>query len=228
MTDDLQVFVSDHIGSISAILSRPADAWLMYVMAHGAGAGMRHRFLQELADMLARQGIATLRFQFPYIEAGRKRPDPPSILEASVSAAVTKAAELAPGLPLIAGGKSLGGRMSSGAAAKGMLPGIRGLGFLGFPLHPPGQPGTERADHLDRIEVPLLFLQGTRDSFARLDLLTNRCARLPRATLHLIQEGDHSFNIPKRSGRTNSEVIDELGITISEWARAQVLGTVPA
>jgi predicted alpha/beta-hydrolase family hydrolase len=178
--------------------------------------------------VLARRGVATLRYQFPYIEAGRKRPDSPSILEASVRAAVTKAAELAPELPLIAGGKSLGGRMSSGASANGMLPSVRGLIFLGFPLHPPGQPGTNRADHLDRVEVPLLFLQGTRDSFARLDLLTGVCARLPRATLHLIQEGDHSFGVPKRSGKSSSVVIDELGTTISDWARTHVLGTVPA
>jgi predicted alpha/beta-hydrolase family hydrolase len=225
---DLQLSVSDTIGSISAILTRPADAWLMYVLAHGAGAGMRHRFLQDMANTLAGRGVATLRYQFPYIEAGRKRPDNPSVLEAAVRAAVSKAAELAPELPLIAGGKSLGGRMSSGAAAKGMLPNVRGLAFLGFPLHPPGQPGTDRADHLDRVEVPLLFLQGTRDSFARLDLLTQVCNRLPRATLHLIDDGDHSFGVPKRSGKTSSEIIDELGKTISDWARSRVLGTVPA
>jgi uncharacterized protein len=225
---DLQVFVSDSIGSVSAVLTRPADAWLMYVVAHGAGAGMRHRFLKEIAETLSRRGVATLRYQFPYIEAGRKRPDPPSVLESTVDAAVTKAAEIAPELPLIAGGKSLGGRMSSGAAAKGLLPKIRGLAFLGFPLHPPGQAGTDRANHLDQVEVPLLFLQGTRDSFARLDLLTEVCARLPRATLHLIQDGNHSFGVPKRAGKTSSEVIDELGTTISDWARSQVLGTVPA
>jgi predicted alpha/beta-hydrolase family hydrolase len=227
-TRDLEILVSDTIGSVSAILVRPDDAWLLYAVAHGAGANMRHRFLHAISDTLASRGIATLRYQFPYTEAGRKRPDSPAVLEATVRGAVAKAAELAPELPLIAGGKSLGGRMTSGAAAKGMLPHVRGLVFLGFPLHPPGQPGTERADHLDAVDVPLLFLQGTRDPFARLDLLNDLCSRLPRASLHLIPDGDHSFGVPKRSGRTSSDVMDELGSTIAEWARAQVLGTVSA
>ena len=225
---DLQLFVSDSIGSVSAILVRPENAWIVYVMAHGAGAGMRHRFLQTVAQGLAERGVATLRYQFPYTEAGRKRPDYPSVLETTVRAAVAKAGQLAADLPLIAGGKSLGGRMTSNAAAKGMLPQIKGLVFLGFPLHPPGQAGTERADHLDSIAVPLLFLQGTRDSFARLDLLSSVCGRLPRATLHLIADADHSFGVPKRAGRTSEDVVAELGATISEWARPQVLGTVPA
>jgi uncharacterized protein len=226
---NLQLDVSDAIGSVSAILVRPSDAWLLYVLAHGAGAGMRHPFLESVSSILAQRGIATLRFQFPYLEAGRKRPDSPPVAEATVHAAVTKAREVVPELPLIAGGKSFGGRMTSGAAAAGMLQDVRGLAFLGFPLHPPGQPGTSRADHLDRVNVPMLFLQGTRDQFARLDLITEVCERLqPGATLHLIEDGDHSLGVPKRSGRAQLEVLAELGDTIAQWGRAQVLGSVPA
>src|SRR4051812_34681629 len=184
---DLQLFVSDAIGSVSAVLVRPPDAWLLYVIAHGAGAGMRHRFLNSIAGALADLGIASLRYQFPYVEAGRKSPDHPPVLEATVRSAVEKGQELAPDLPVIAGGKSLGGRMSSSAAAHGGLQGIKGLAFLGFPLHPPGKPGTSRAEHLAQVQVPMLFLQGTRDAFAQLDLLTPVCSRLPSATLHLVE-----------------------------------------
>ena len=225
---ELQLFISASVGSVSAILVRPSDAWLLYVMAHGAGAGMRHPFMQTVAENLGSRGVATFRYNFPYVDAGRKRPDHPAALEAAVAAAAKTAAELAPNLPLIAGGKSLGGRMSSGAAASGMLPQVRGLVFLGFPLHAPAEPGTGRADHLGRVNVPMLFLQGTGDAFARLDLLTQVCGRLPRATLHLIEGGDHSFNVPKRSGRTKEEILDELSSTLSKWDRAEVLGTVPS
>jgi predicted alpha/beta-hydrolase family hydrolase len=225
---DLQLRVSDAIGSVSALLVRPPEAWLLYVVAHGAGAGMRHPFLESISGVLAGLGIATLRYQFPYIEAGRKRPDYPPVLEATVRAAASLAAELAPDLPLVAGGKSLGGRMTSGAAADGTLPGVRGLAFLGFPLHPPGQPGTHRADHLARIDLPMLFLQGTRDGFARLDLITEVSGRLASATLHLVDDGDHSFAVPKRAGRSSADVLQELGDTIAQWARVQVLGSVPA
>jgi predicted alpha/beta-hydrolase family hydrolase len=226
---DLQLEVSEVIGSVSAILVRPPDAWLLYVLAHGAGAGMRHRFLESVSGALAERGVATLRYQFPYLEAGRKRPDDPSVLQATVREAVAKAAELEPELPIIAGGKSLGGRMTSGAAAAAPLAGVRGLAFLGFPLHPPGQPGTSRADHLDRVDVPMLFLQGTRDAFARLDLITDVCEGLePNATLHVVEGGDHSFAVPKRAGRTPLEVLGELVDTTVEWARSQVLGRVGA
>jgi uncharacterized protein len=226
---ELQFDVSESIGSVSAILVRPPDAWLLYVLAHGAGAGMRHHFLESISGTLAERGIATLRYQFPYLEAGRKRPDYPSVLEATVRAAAAKAAELAPELPLIAGGKSLGGRMTSGAAAAVPLPGVRGLVFLGFPLHPPGQPGTSRADHLGRVDLPMLFLQGTRDAFARLDLITDMCEELEsNATLHVVEGGDHSFAVLKRSGRTSSEVLGELVDATVEWARSQVLGRVGA
>jgi uncharacterized protein len=224
---DLQLHV-EGVGSVSALLVQPPSAWLIYVLAHGAGAGMRHHFLQSVAEALAVHGIATLRYQFPYLEAGRKYPDNPDVLEATVQAACSHAGEIAPGLPLIAGGKSLGGRMTSGAAAKRLLPQVRGLVFLGFPLHPPGDAGTRRADHLSRVDVPMLFLQGTRDAFARLDLLTPVCARLPQATLQLVDGGDHSFGVLKRSGRTNAEVVEELCGEIDRWARVQVLGVVPA
>ena len=226
---DLQLVVSDQIGSVSAIMVRPPDAWLLYVLAHGAGAGMRHRFLESVSGALAERGVATLRYQFPYLEAGRKRPDYPAVLQATVRAAVAKAVDLEPELPIIAGGKSLGGRMTSGAAAAAALVGVRGLVFLGFPLHPPGQPGTSRADHLDRVDVPMLFLQGTRDSFARLDLITDVCEGLePNATLHFVEGGDHSFAVPKRSGSTPLQVLGELVDTTVEWARSQVLGRVRA
>jgi uncharacterized protein len=224
---DLQLDVSEAIGSVSALLVRPPDAWLLYVLAHGAGAGMRHRFLEEISGALAGRGIATLRYQFPYVEAGRKRPDYPSVLETTVRAAAARAVELAPELPVIAGGKSLGGRMTSAAAAAGALPGVRGLVFLGFPLHPPGQPGTSRADHLYRVDLPMLFHQGTRDAFARLDLITDVCEELEsNATLHMVEDGDHSFAVPKRSGRTPADVMGELVDTTVEWARSHVLGGV--
>jgi uncharacterized protein len=203
------------------LVVRPPNAWMLYVLAHGAGAGMRHRFLETIAGSLAQRGVATLRYEFPYMEAGGGRPDPPAVLERSVRAAVERAAAVAPDLPLVAGGKSLGGRMTSSAAASAPLPGVRGLAFLGFPLHPPGQPGTSRADHLDRVDVPMLFLQGTRDTFARLDLLTPVCQRLgSRATLHLVEGGDHSFGVQKRSGRTADEVMTELVETFVSWASA--------
>ncbi len=207
------------------LMIRPPDAWVLYVLAHGAGAGMRHRFLEAIAAALAQRGVATLRYEFPYMEAGGGRPDPPGVLEASVRDAVSRAAEAAPDLPLIAGGKSLGGRMTSGAAASSPLPGVKGLVFLGFPLHPPGQPGTKRADHLDQVSLPMLFLQGTRDTFARPDLLLPVIQRLgARATLHSVEGGDHSFAVLKRSGRSADQVMDELVDAIVDWARALGLG----
>ena len=222
-TADLKIRLANH-GQVSALLDRPPDAWLLYVLAHGAGAGMQHRFLESMARALSVRGVATLRYQFPYMEAGAKRPDSPAVAEAAVRGAVELATELAGGIPVVAGGKSFGGRMTSGAAARS-LPGVRGLVFLGFPLHPPGKPGTERADHLDSVVVPMLFLQGTRDQFAQLDLVTTVCRRLgTRATLHLIEDGDHSFNVPKRTGRGSAAVMDELADTIVEWAASVLDG----
>lgn len=226
---DLILSISDTIGDVSAFLLRPPDAWLLYVMAHGAGAGMRHPFLERISASLAARGVATFRYQFPYMEAGRNRPDPPHVLETTVRAAVTKSGEIVPELPVIAGGKSLGGRMTSSAAAAGSLDRVKGLAFLGFPLHPPGQPGTRRADHLERVDVPMLFLQGTRDGFARLDLITEVCSKLePRATLHMIEAADHSFGVLKRSGRAADQVIDELAGSIAQWGRRLVGDAVRA
>jgi len=205
-------------GKVSGILLHPDNASLFYVLAHGAGAGMTHPFMESIAERLAGKGIATLRYQFPYMEKGRKSPDAPKVATATVRAAVLKAAELAPDLPLVAGGTSFGGRMTSTAAAQEGLPGVEGLVFLGFPLHRPGVPGVERADHLQSVGVPMLFLQGTRDSLADLDALTPVCERLgTRATLHVVESGDHSFKVLKRSGRTEDEVMDELAEAIDEW-----------
>lgn len=207
------------VGEVSAVLARPADARCMLALAHGAGAGMRHRFLETLARELAAAGVATLRYQFPYMEHNRRAPDPPRVLATMAATAARRAAELAPGLPVFAGGKSMGGRMTSQAAAEDTLPGVRGLVFFGFPLHPPGRPGTQRAEHLARVKMPMLFLQGTRDEFAVLDLLQPVCAGLGSlATLHLIEDADHSFHVPKRSGRTDLEVMRELVETFVAWS----------
>lgn len=195
------------------------DARYLYVFAHGAGAGMHHPFMERAAEALGRHGVATHRFEFPYMKAGKSRPDSPAVAEAAVREAVREAAREAPGLPLLAGGKSFGGRMTSQAQAKDPLPGVRGLVFFGFPLHPPGRPGVERAEHLAAVEIPMLFLQGTRDEFASLDLLQGVVKRLgSRATLHLIEEGDHSFKVPKRTGKTERDVLEELAMTIQHWA----------
>src|SRR5437899_5952673 len=206
------------VGEVSGLLLRPKDARLLYVLAHGAGAGMRHPFLESISQRLAEQGIATLRYQFPYMERRSRRPDPPAVAAATVRAAVAEAARIAPDLPLVAGGKSFGGRMTSTAQAEEPLPGVRGLVFLGFPLHPPGRPGNERAEHLTQVQVPMLFLQGTRDDFADLKLLRPVVKRLgTRATLHLVDAGDHSFRVLKRSRRTDVDVMGELVGAIVEW-----------
>jgi len=218
---NLDIIVGDTIGKVSGILLRPPDAWASYVLAHGAGAGMRHRFMESTAQALAERGIATLRYQFPYVEAGTRRPDPPGVLEAAVRAAVARAREIAPDLPLFAGGKSLGGRMTSNAMARRPLEGVLGLVFLGYPLHPPKQPAVTRAEPLDRVESPMLFLQGTRDDLADLGLMTSVCNRLgPKATLHVVEGADHSFAVLKRSGRTATEVMGELALATAEWCRA--------
>src|SRR3989449_2063566 len=190
------------VGEVSGLLLRPDGARLLYVLAHGAGAGMRHPFLEVIAQRLAERGIATLRYQFSYMEQRARRPDLPAVAAATVRAAVAEAGRVAPGLPLVAGGKSFGGRMTSTAQAEGPLPGVRGLVFLGFPLHPPGRPGDSRAEHLAQVQVPMLFLQGERDDFADPTLLKPVIRRLgARATLHLVEGGDHSFHLTKRAGR---------------------------
>jgi uncharacterized protein len=216
---ELRFSVAQTGGEVSALLVRPPDARLLYVLAHGAGAGMRHPFLESIAQRLAERGIATLRYQFPYMERRAGRPDPPAVAAATVRAAAEEAARAAPGLPLIAGGKSFGGRMTSTAQAEEPLPAVRGLVFLGFPLHPPGRPGDQRAEHLARVQIPMLFLQGDRDDFADPKLLQPVVKRLgDRATLHLVESGDHSFKVPKRSGRTQDDVMTDLVATIDRWA----------
>jgi predicted alpha/beta-hydrolase family hydrolase len=190
---------------------------------------MHHPFINEVSEELARQSIATFRYQFPYMEQGGGRPDPPAVLVATVRAAVQAASDAAPDLPVIAGGKSLGGRMTSTAASQSPLPGVRGLVFFGFPLHPPGQPSTERARHLHSVTVPMLFLQGTRDKLAELELLRPICSELGnRAQLHIIEGADHSFAVLKRSGRSAYDVLQELGTTVAEWAAELGKGSTPA
>ena len=204
-------------GNVSAILMRPKDADLLLVLAHGAGAGMRQKFLEAMAHRLAEHKIATFRYQFPYIEKGSKRPDPKPILLATVRSAVEAAAKLAGDLPLFAGGKSMGGRMTSNADAESSLPKVRGIIFFGFPLHPPGQPGAERADHLAKVSVPMLFLQGTRDALADLKLLKPIVKRLTMATMDIIEGADHSFHVPKSSGRTDDDILEELAGIVKDW-----------
>jgi hypothetical protein len=205
-------------GAISALLDRPAHARACFVFAHGAGAGMTHSFMQTVAAGLAERGVATLRYQFPYMEKGSRRPDPPGIAHAAVRAAVAEARRHCPGLPLLAGGKSFGGRMTSQAQAAAPLEGVRGLGFLGFPLHPAGKPSSDRARHLADIDVPLLFVQGTRDSLAELKLLEPVVKSLGRsATLHVVQGADHSFHVPARSGRNDREVMSEILDFFAGW-----------
>lgn len=205
-------------GSVSALLDFPQRARACYVFAHGAGAGMTHPFMATVAAGLAERGIATLRYQFPYMEKGSKRPDSPPVAHATVRAAVLEAARRCPGLPLIAGGKSFGGRMTSQAQASAPLAGVHGLAFFGFPLHPAGKPSDDRAKHLSGIKIPLLFLQGTRDSLAELKLLEPMVKRLGRsATLHRVEGADHSFHVPARSGRNDAEVMREILDAFSGW-----------
>jgi uncharacterized protein len=205
--------------TVSALLMRPRDARACYVFAHGAGAGMTHAFMTEAAEGLAARGIATLRYQFPYMEKGGKRPDPPAVTHAAVRGAVAAAAQHCPGVPLIAGGKSFGGRMTSQAQAKTPLPDVVGLAFFGFPLHAAGKPSSERADHLADVRVPMLFLQGSADKLAEVDLLKPVVKKLDaRATLHLVDGADHSFHVPKRSGRSDREVMAEILDAFAAWA----------
>lgn len=187
-------------------------------MAHGAGAGMHHPFMTAIAAELATHGIATVRYQFPYMEKGLRRPDPPRVCDAAVRAAIAAARHHLPEVPLIAGGKSFGGRMTSQAQAREPLEGVHGLAFLGFPLHPPKQPGDSRGEHLAKVAIPLLFLQGARDAFAEHMLLAALIERLGRrATLKLIAEADHSFHVPARAGRNDAQVRQELAALLAAW-----------
>lgn len=206
-------------GEVSAILDVPSGAWALLAFAHGAGAGMRHAYMSGMSQRLVERGIGTFRYQFPYAEAGKGRPDPQPILLATVRSAVRYAATK--GLPLLAGGKSMGGRMTSLAAAAEPLPDVRGIVFFGFPLHSPAKPGTDRAAHLAKVTVPLLFLQGTRDSLAKLELIEPVIEGLgDSATLHVADGADHGFHVPKRSGRTDDDVLDELADAVVVWAHA--------
>ena len=205
-------------GDVSALLMRPLDADCLLVLAHGAGAGMRHPFMEAVAARLADRRIATFRYQFPYIEHGRRRPDYQPVLLKTVRSAASAASEVSDGLPLFAGGKSMGGRLTSLAASKGPLSTIQGIVFFGFPLHPPQKPGIERSEHLGKVGVPLLFLQGTRDKLAPLDLLEPVCQDLLRTTtLHVVEGADHGFHVLKRSGRTDDEVQNELADATRSW-----------
>ena len=208
----------DETRRVSALFQLPPDAKACFVLAHGAGAGMEHPSMETLAAELAARSVATLRFQFPYMERGTRRPDPPSVCHATVRSAVVEAARLAPTLALIAGGRSFGGRMTSQAQAIEPLPGVKGLAFIGFPLHPAGKPSVERAEHLREVKIPMLFLQGTRDELARLELLQPLVAQLgARATLKLLQDADHSFHVPARTGRKDVEVRAEMLDSLATW-----------
>jgi predicted alpha/beta-hydrolase family hydrolase len=204
---------------VSALLVSPARPRALYVLAHGAGAGMRHDFMETMAQRLAQRRIATLRYQFPYVEKGSRRIDPEPLLLDTVRAAVAMGREEAGGVLLLAGGKSMGGRMTSRAAAAAPLEGVAGLVFLGFPLHPAGQPAIARAEHLSKVSLPMLFLQGTRDALADLGLLRPVAEQLgPRARLHIIEHADHMFHVLKRSGRTDEQVLEELADTIEAFS----------
>lgn len=216
--------VSESIGNVSALWQRPKNATSALVLAHGAGAGMEHAFIQTLATQLSRQGSAVLRFQFPYREIGRRAPDRPAVLIATLRAAINTARERCDSLPLFAGGKSLGGRMAAHAASEREgLPGVKGLIFVGFPLHPAGKPGTGRAEPLRNVTLPMLFLQGTRDKLADLERFRPILKTLgARASLHEVDGADHSFHVLKRSGRSNDEVQQELAQRITAWIQTQI------
>src|ERR1700722_4300577 len=209
--------------SVSGLLRVPERATACYVLAHGAGAGMTHPFMAAVAGGLGERGVATLRYQFPYMEHGSRRPDRPSLAHATVRAAVAAATRLAPSVPLFAGGKSFGSRMTSQAQADAALPGILGLAFIGFPLHPAGKPSDDRARHLSDVKIPMLFVQGTRDALAETGLLLPLAERLGRnVTLRLVEHADHSFHVPLRSGKSDQQAMDEVLDALVGWMAAVV------
>jgi uncharacterized protein len=213
----ISITVNDAV-RVSGLLQAPPRPRALYVLAHGAGAGMTHPFMAAVAAELGERGVATLRYQFPYIEHGGKRPDPPALAHAAVRAAVAEAVRLLPELPLIAGGRSFGGRMTSQAQAAAPLPGVRGLAFLGFPLHPAGRPSQERGKHLFDVQIPMLFLQGTRDALAQPQQVAPLCQTLgPCATLRMFDGADHSFHVLARSGRSDAQVRGEMADALAEW-----------
>jgi uncharacterized protein len=214
---EIKVSVGEKVGKVSALLVLPQDSKALLVLAHGAGAGMRHRFMEDVAQKLADRSVATLRYQFPYMEKGIKRPDSEAVLTATVRAAVAAAKKYTEGLSIFAGGKSMGGRMTSLAAAKAPLD-VQGLIYFGFPLHAAGKPSANRGDHLFDITLPMLFLQGSRDALADLKLLQPLCVRLgKRAELFVIEGGDHSFHLLKSSGRSDDQVLEETATKVASW-----------
>lgn len=220
MTREIHFEATSSKGDVSALVERPRGAEALYVLAHGAGAGMRHPFMEEIAGRLADRRVATFRYQFPYMEAGGRRPDFGKVLEATVRSAVAEARRRVRGLPVFAGGKSMGGRMTSLAQAARPLDGVEGLAFLGFPLHPAGKPSTDRAAHLADVTIPMLYVQGTRDALADLELLRPVLKPLGRrARLHVVEGGDHSFKVLKRSGRDPQEVMDEIADALAAFMR---------
>lgn len=222
---ELSLRTGEPPGAVSALFVRPDSPSSLFVFAHGAGAGMRHPFMEAAAEGLARRGVATLRYQFPYMEQGRNAPDRAPVLVETVRAAVAEARRLAPGLTLLAGGKSMGGRMTSTAASDEPLEGVGGLAFFGFPLHPAGRPSTERAAHLSRVGLPMLFLQGSRDALGDLSLLRPLLRALrPPPALHVVDGADHGFHVLKRSGRSDGDVLDELCDRMAGWVREVVAG----
>jgi predicted alpha/beta-hydrolase family hydrolase len=208
----------DATSEVSALMDRPRDANALLVLAHGAGAGMTHRHMAATAEGLATRGITVLRFNFPYMERGSKRPDSPAVAHAAIRAAVARATKLAGDLPVFAGGRSFGGRMTSQAQTEEPLPDVRGLVFFAWPLHPSGKPGTDRAEHLSKVKLPMLFLQGTADTLAEANILKPVVTSLgKRATLHLVEHADHSFHVPVRTGRKDAAVLDEILDVARDW-----------
>lgn len=219
---EIHFVVSETTGVMSGLLLKPEHAVSLLVFAHGAGAGMRHRFIEDLSQKLAGLGVATMRYQFPYMEKRVKRPDSEGVLIATVQAALIAAEKYSDGLPIFAGGKSMGGRMTSLTLAKAPMDKLHGLIFFGFPLHAPGAPSAERGKHLADVQVPMLFIQGSRDALADLKLLKPLCAQLDgRAELFVVEGGDHSLHMAKRSGRTDDEVLDEVAAKTSSWMAAR-------
>ena len=223
-TERIHFVANPSRGEVSGLLVRPDRARALLVLAHGAGAGMEHPFMAAASEALAARGVATLRYQFPYFEAGRKSPDPAPVLEATVRSAVAVGASAAPDLPRFAGGKSMGGRMTSRAAAAEAGVDARGIVFLGFPLHAAGRPtDVERAAHLAEVRQPMLFLQGTRDALADLTLMRGVCESVgERTTLHVVEGADHGFHVLKRSGRDDAKVIEEIADVTATWIERQL------